>query len=139
MAAAADREDAVEIKRRARSDGRREGYDDGLRRADAEAGRLMQLADADRAEAARQVEVARAAGVAALERVEKLDAELERLEQEPEDFKLFLDTPLKDGKTMRATYNRVIAPVRERRARRAALLDEVRQEARRDAGHSPEL
>lgn len=143
MAAAADREEAHEIKRRARADGQREGYDDGLRRAEAEAAELMRLADHDRAEAARHEEATRVARrsleareerLAGLE--ERLATELERLENEPADFKEFLDMPLKDGRTMRPMYNKLMAPVRAKRARSQAILDGARQEVSRDAGHS---
>ena len=104
----------------------------------------MRLADADRAEAARAKDAARAAQQAALrsreeteELREQLAAEVARLEQEPPDFKLFLDTPLRDGRTMRPMFNKVLAPIREKRARSAQLLDEVRNEAAR--GREAEL
>ena len=126
-----------------RQDGQREGYDDGLRRAEAEAAELMRLADHDRAEAARHEEATRVARrsleareerLAGLE--ERLATELERLENEPADFKEFLDMPLKDGRTMRPMYNKLMAPVRAKRARSQAILDGARQEVSRDAGHS---
>ena len=98
----------------------------------------MRLADADRAEAARHVEAARVARRALEENGERLAAELERLEKEPPDFKRFLDMPLKDGTTTRAFYNRVMAPVRAKQARSAALLDEVRQEAKHSGAYDLE-
>lgn len=144
-AATAEREEAVEIKRRAMSEGRRDGYVEGLRRADEEATRMMCLADADLAEAAQAAEsarTARRAAEAAQQRVAELEeqfaSELERSRREPSDFKEFLDMPMKDGKTMRAFYNRKMEPVRQKRARRTALLDERRREMRRDARSGPD-
>lgn len=46
--------------------------------------------------------------------------------------------PMKDGTTMRAFYNRKMEPVRQKRARRTALLDEARREMRRDARSGPD-
>ena len=69
---------------------------------------------------------------------EQFASELERLRREPSDFKEFLDMPMKDGKTMRAFYNRKMEPVRQKRARRTALLDEARREMRRDARSGPD-
>ena len=137
-------DEAVEIKRRARVEGHREGREEGLREAEQQAAEAMRLADADRAEAARAKDAARAAQQAALrsreeteELREQLAAEVARLEQEPPDFKLFLDTPLRDGRTVRPMFNKVLAPIREKRARSAQLLDEVRNEAAR--GREAEL
>lgn len=139
-AARADRDEAIEIRHRARVDGQREGYEAGLDQAEADVARLTDLAEADRAEAARQVEAARVARRAWEEREEQLAAELERLTTEPPDFKEFLDMPMKDGKTLRAVFNRTMAPVREKRARRMALLEEARREGGRgDAERGPTL
>lgn len=137
-AAEADRAEAGELKRGARSEGREEGYRDGLREAEAKVAELMRLADLDRAEAARHELASRVARRSLEEQEERLAAELERLAAEPPDFKTFLDLPMKDGKTMRGVYNRTMAPIREKRARSQALLDDVRQEVRRDAAPSPE-
>ena len=110
-------DEAVEIKRRARVEGHREGREEGLREAEQQAA----LRSREETEELR----------------EQLAAEVARLEQEPPDFKLFLDTPLRDGRTMRPMFNKVLAPIREKRARSAQLLDEVRNEAAR--GREAEL
>ncbi len=138
-AATAALEEAVEIKRRAKADGHREGYDDGRREARVELAEERLRVEAARREAAQQVDAARVARRALEENEERLAAELARLSEEPPDFERFLDAPLTGGKTVRATYNRVMAPVREKRARSAALLDEVRQEAKHSGAYDLEL
>ena len=138
-AATAALEEAVAIKRRAKVDGHREGYDDGRREARVELAEMTLRVEAARREAARQVDAARVARRALEKSGERLEAELARVVEEPPDFKRFLDTPRKDGKTMRDVYNRAMAPVWASRASRAALLDEVRQEAKHSGAYDLEL
>ncbi|SHJ06146.1 hypothetical protein SAMN02745244_01632 [Tessaracoccus bendigoensis DSM 12906] len=138
-AATAELEEAVEIKRRAKADGHREGYENGRLEAQVQLAEMTRLAEGERAEAARQADAARVARRALEETEERLEAELARVVEEPPDFKRFLDTPRKDGKTMRDVYNRAMAPVWASRASRAALLDEVRQEAKHSGAYDLEL
>lgn len=128
--------EVVELRRTAKSEGRREGYADGKRDAEAEAAEMLRLAALQQQSAEREAQLQqrlREATERALQNAqeyeEQLKAERERVAQEPADFKAFLDHQLPNGKTFRKTYEAFAAPRRARRARSEAILAEIRQEA----------
>ncbi|MET4062177.1 hypothetical protein ABIB35_003759 [Arthrobacter sp. UYP6] len=73
-------------------------------------------------EARRAVETFRSAQAAAQQASDELEVQVLRLESQPADFEMFLDTPMKNGQTLRWQYEKFTGTVAEARRERVSTV-----------------